>query len=184
MNKKKSFYSRKSFYLVLVYSISLFFSFKNSAISSADLINEDIQLIEKNLNQFLKSNPGISKNKINETLNFMKSYNFNGSADVKDISRELIVIGKRMFNSNDKEGSIIIFKESLSLLNTRENRKMLADTLVEIGIFFKDNGEYALAIDFLSRAVDVTLITVDEEKLQKILKILEVLYKWQETKGR
>jgi murein DD-endopeptidase MepM/ murein hydrolase activator NlpD len=155
------------------------FVFLIPAPCTGDTDGESRAMIEKSLGSFLRE--GIKEPLSLEEI--LIQFNIPLGTGPKDIAATLVGIGKEEYSKGEVDKATSYFKQALTLLNESRERKVLGDTLQDLGLFFKTRDDKVNALEYLERAVDVSLLTVDDDKLEDLLKVLEDLFGWQETVG-
>jgi len=145
-----------------------------------DQWNDQNTLIQENLNRFINQK-GVPVT-IEGIPGFLKNLGINTSIDRNNLLPQLMTLARERYNRGDARASDLLFREALAQVNLTGDKKQMADTLLDIGGFFRQKGDNGQALEYLTRAVDATLLTSDEGRLQGLLKEMESLYIWQETK--
>jgi murein DD-endopeptidase MepM/ murein hydrolase activator NlpD len=157
-------------------AIFLFSSY--GSLYARDQWTEFQPLIQESLNRFINQKAPSTAN-LNQFQGLLNLGNISPSGGAVDISG-LLSLAKDKYIKGDRNASATLFNYALSSANMGGSHQQLISTLTEIGTFFQDKGDKGAAIEYLSRAVDASLLANDDAKLQGLLKNLEPLLMWQE----
>jgi hypothetical protein len=150
-------------------------------VQALDQWNAQNTLIQENLNNFIHQK-GLPVN-VDQIPGFLKNLGINAALDRNNLLPQLMTLARDKYSRGDVKASDLLFREALAQINLTGDKKQMADALLDIGGFFRQKGDNGQALEYLSRAVDATLLTNDEGRLQGLLNQMESLYIWQETRG-
>jgi murein DD-endopeptidase MepM/ murein hydrolase activator NlpD len=165
------------FFFSLFFAI-IFFISSYGRVYAGDQWIDFQPFIRENLNRFIVQRAP-SASGLQQVQGILNSAQLTTSGNRIDISR-LLAVAEERYSKGDRSSSTTLFNYALSQAGSGGDNKQLLGTLTEIGTFFQAKGEKAAAIEYLSRAVDASLLSNDETKLDGLLKTLEPLYAWQE----
>lgn len=152
-------------------------------VSARDLDAEYHAMVQESINRFIGSGSAGAPN-IDSLFDVLKSPRIPLPKEARNLSDTLIGMGKEQYSQGNQQGAVLIFKQALAQLNATGDKKVLASQLKDLGLFFSAKGDNQMAIQFLSNAVDASLLSFDDKMLGELLKILDQLFQWQETQGK